>query len=131
MGKDWAYAIGKIEGGFTELYIRPGDPEYAQAKAETDATISWLTPQTAQDVRNYGKALWDSGYYLFGDTQGMVRPDGRWQPIDFSSVKQLPSDPVEALKLEKRHESEVDGLAKMYEKQMADRDAAKAGAGTP
>jgi hypothetical protein len=127
MGKDWAFAMGKVEGGFTQNYAEAGSPGYAKAQAETEAAINALTPQTGQDVRNYGDALWKQGYAVTGDTQGLVGSDGRWRPIDFSGVKKVPSDPVEAAVMEAKHKAEIEGEASLYDKQLAKRDAAKSG----
>ena len=127
MGNDWAFAMGKVEGGFTENFGRPGEPGYAQAGKEAEAAVNALTPQTAQDVRNYGKALLDLGYANSGEIQGLVGPDGRWRPIDFAGVHKIPSDPVEALMMKKSHESNVKSEADGYDKQLAKRDAGKAG----
>ena len=131
MDKDWAFAMGKVEGGFTQNYAQPGEPGFAQAKAETDAVIDALSPQTGQDVRNYGDALWKLGYAATGDTQGLVGSDGRWRPIDFSGVKKVPADPVEAAIMEKSHKSEIAAEASHYDKKLAERDAAKAGKSSP
>jgi hypothetical protein len=130
-GKDWGFAMGKIEGGFTENYARPNEPGFAQAEAETQTVINALTPQTGQDVRNYGDALWKLGYAATGDTQGLVGSDGRWRPIDFSGVKKVPADPVEAAVMEAKHKAEIAGEASVYDKALAEREAAKSGKSPP
>jgi hypothetical protein len=130
-GDALAFAMSKVEGGFTQNYAEVGSPGYAKAQAETDAVINALTPQTGQDVRNYGDALWKLGYTAGGDTQGLVGSDGRWRPIDFSSVKKVPADPVEAAKMEADHKSTIEAEASHYDKKLAERDAAKAGKPVP
>jgi hypothetical protein len=131
MGNDWAFAMGKVEGGFTQNYAHPGEPGYAQAEAETQTVVNALSPQTPADVRAYGDALWKLGYACTGDTQGLVGSDGRWRPIDFSGVEKVPADPVEALVMKKTHDAEIEMEAKSYEKKIAERDAAKAGKPPP
>jgi hypothetical protein len=130
-GDAYAFAMGKVEGGFTQNYAEVGSPGYGKAQAETDTVINALTPQTGQDVRNYGDALWKVGYAVTGDTQGLVGSDGRWRPIDFSGVKKVPADPVEAAIMEKTHKSEIEAEALHYDKKMAERDAARSGKPPP
>ncbi|HWC31217.1 MAG TPA: hypothetical protein VG845_14140, partial [Dehalococcoidia bacterium] len=128
MGNDWAFAMGKLEGGgFIQNYGRPGEPGFTQAEAETQAAIDALTPQTGQDVRDYGEALWNLGYHAGGDTQGLVMPDGRWRPIDFSGIEKLPADPVEALKLKAGHDKIINEEAATYDKKLEERNKARGG----
>jgi hypothetical protein len=127
MGKDYAFAMEKFKGGLTENYAQPGSPEFGKAEAETQAAIDALSPKTADDVRKYGEALWNLGYRVSGDFQGMIMADGSWRPIDFSCVSKLPADPAEALKLKPEHLATVEREASLYEKQIAQREAANRG----
>ncbi len=110
----FGFAMGKAAGAFPEYLdpsAKPGKPGYAEAKAEYEGARQAINEKTPQDVRNYGDELLRLGYYTDGDLQGLVGPDGRWTPIDFSSVKPLPGDPVQRVVMEAKHQKAIGAQA--------------------
>ena len=116
-----AFAMGKVEGGFTQNFSNaPKDsPEYATAAAETAQATAAVSPQTVRDMENYGDALVHLGYHYSGELQGLIGPDGRWRPIDFAGVSALPADPAARTKAITRHRDQITDEVKTLEKQMA------------
>ncbi|HXH23321.1 MAG TPA: hypothetical protein VNN10_14955 [Dehalococcoidia bacterium] len=134
------FAMETVPGGFMESYAKPGTPEFAEAEALTKASIDALSPQTMADIKNYGDQLWNLGYFAKGDAQGLVDPQGRWRPIDFSSVARQPDppaptgDPVQDLlakdaydkklaELKADHDRVIEGVVEEHKNVMEDRDA--------
>lgn len=122
-----AFAMGKVEGGFTQNFsTKPKDsPAYAKAAAETAQANAAISPQTTRDMENYGDALVHLGYHYSGELQGLIGPDGRWRPIDFQGVGPLPADPAQRSKAIERHREQVAGEVKSLEKKLAARPPSK------
>jgi len=120
----YAFAMSKVPGTFTENFATPGSPQFAKAEAETQAAIVALIPETPQDVRRYGNELLKLGFYTKGDLQGLIGPDGRWKAIDFSSVERIPTDPIDRLSALRDHNSTIEMEANLYERILAEKQAA-------
>lgn len=123
-----AFAMGKVEGGFTQNFsTAPRDsPQYAKAAAETAQANAAISEQTIRDMENYGDALVHLGYHYSGELQGLIGPDGRWRPIDFQGVAPLPADPAERSKAIARHRQQVADEARSLQKKLASRPPSKA-----
>lgn len=122
-----AFAMGKVEGGFTQNFsTAPKDsPEYAKAAAETAQATAAVSEQTIRDMENYGDALVHLGYHYSGELQGLIGPDGRWRPIDFQGVAPLPTDPAERKKAIVRHREQVADEVKSLQKKLAAKPPSK------
>ena len=95
MGKDKrAFAMEKVSGDMPEDMS-----EGASAKAGKEASkaAQSINLKTLEDVRAYGRELWERGYYSHGDLQGLIDSAGNWRPIDFQGVwKRPPIEDIEA-----------------------------------
>jgi hypothetical protein len=110
----YAYAMGKVPGGFihNESRARKGSAEWNRAEAEASLARDAVTPETVQDVRRFGLELERLGYgYHEGELQGLVGHDGRWRPIDFAGIRPLPTNPIEAVNARADHRREVERIA--------------------
>jgi hypothetical protein len=96
-GQDLAFAMEPVEGAFARPGLRPSDPGYAAAAAESAQAASRITDQTFRDVHDFAQAILDQGYYYGGshggEVQGLIGPGGRWTPIDFQGLSPLPTEP--------------------------------------
>ncbi|HXH21936.1 MAG TPA: hypothetical protein VNN10_07885 [Dehalococcoidia bacterium] len=115
-----AFAMGRVPGGFTENYSleAPGSPGHEAAATEAAAALSALSAQAPRDVRNYASALVHLGYYYSGECQGLIGPDGRWRPIDFSGISPLPSDPAAREAALREHHSNIEHEASGLERDL-------------
>jgi hypothetical protein len=90
-----AFAMERIPGGMTESATKTPEmstSEYKAAKQEAAYYRKKVTWRTVRDLQNYGDRLTFEGYYYSGDVQGLVDKDGRWRPVDFQSVRELPPE---------------------------------------
>jgi hypothetical protein len=87
-----AFAMEKVEGGFTEAL--PSEfatsAEILAAEKEAAFYASKVTQQTITDMEAYSQQLLKGGHYYEGEVQGMVSNSGRWRPIDFQAIRPLP-----------------------------------------
>lgn len=112
----YAFAMGKVEGFFPSNLLRPEHPDYAQAEIESRQAIDSLIPEASQDVRNFGDELVKRGYHVNGELQGLIGPDGRWRPIDFSGIQKLPDNPVDRLVAVRDHEGNIEREAEFLDR---------------
>lgn len=119
----YAFAMGKVEGFFPSNMLRPEHPDFAQAEIESRQAIDSLAPEASQDVRNFGVELVKRGYHVNGDLQGLIGPDGRWRPIDFSAIQKLPDNPVDRLVAVKDHTGYIEREAGFLDRIIADKQA--------
>jgi hypothetical protein len=82
----------KVGGGFAENMstAAKGSAEWLAAEAEAKAAASKVTMSTVEDVERYSQRLLKGGHYYDGEVQGLIDKAGRWRPIDFQPVRQLP-----------------------------------------
>lgn len=119
-----AFAMEKVEGGFTEAMPSEAATVAEIAAAEKEAAFyaSKVTKQTITDVEAYSQQLLKGGHYYNGEVQGMVTNSGQWRPIDFQAIRPLPpaTDKVAFDAAMKMHndmfELEKNALKKLAEK---------------
>jgi hypothetical protein len=90
-----AFAMERIPGGMTEAATKTPEmskSEYEASEREAAYYRKKVTWRTVRDLQNYGDRLTFEGYYYSGDVQGLVAKDGRWRPVDFQSVRELPPE---------------------------------------
>jgi hypothetical protein len=109
-----AFAMEKVPGSFPDA---PGGASAAELAEAAKAAAS-VTTRTVTDIRTYGQKLLDEGFYYKGEVQGLVDTSGRWRPIDFQPIRELPpkANAAEYVKAVKDHWSNINSEADMLEK---------------
>lgn len=83
------FAMERVRGGFPEAEPSIGSPTPKQQR-EARKYQQKISERTLKDVETFGEELVQKGHYYSGEVQGLIDKRGRYRPIDFQGVRQLP-----------------------------------------